>query len=59
MASAQLDAAIDLLTRLPPDSVVQNLTAILDLAPELTEELLTRVDQPLQVREVLPDGAAA
>ena len=53
MASAQLDAAIDLLTRLPPDSVVENLTAILDLAPECTEELLTRVDQPLQVRGVV------
>ncbi len=46
--STPLDAALDLVRRLPPNNVVSNLSALLDLAPELTEELLTRVDQPLQ-----------
>lgn len=43
----QLDCALDLLRRLPPKSQASNLAAILDLAPHLTEELLSAVDQPL------------
>ena len=44
-----MDQALDLMRRMPPVNVEQNLGALLDLAPELTEELLSRVDQPLQV----------
>lgn len=44
-----MDQALDLMRRLPPDNVQENLSALVDLAPELTEELLCRVDQPLQV----------
>ena len=48
MASA-VDAALELMRRMPPEAVVDNLSALLSAAPELTEELLSRVDQPLQV----------
>ena len=44
-----MDQALDLMRRLPPDNVQENLSSLVDLAPELTEELLCRVDQPLQV----------
>jgi hypothetical protein len=48
-APGAVDAALELMRRLPPEAVVENLTALLSAAPELTEELLSRVDQPLQV----------
>jgi len=34
--------------RLPPSSVEQNLRGLIDLLPDETDELLQRVDQPLQ-----------
>ena len=47
--AAAADAALQLLRRLPPEAVVSNLGVLLNARPELTEELLSRVDQPLQV----------
>ena len=47
--AAAADAALQLLRRLPPEAVVSNLGVLLNSRPELTEELLSRVDQPLQV----------
>ncbi|KAK7902615.1 F-actin-capping protein subunit beta [Exophiala xenobiotica] len=48
MASeVQFDAALDLLRRLPPLTVSANLNAITTLVPDLTEDLLSSVDQPL------------
>jgi len=44
-----MEQALDLMRRLPPAKVTENLTGLVDLAPHLTEELLARVDQPLQV----------
>lgn len=41
----------DLLRRLPPHSTSANLTRICALAPSLTEDLLSSVDQPLQTRQ--------
>jgi len=49
------DAAVELLRRLPPDAVVDNLGLILAEQPDLAEDLLSRVDQPLRVAH---DGAA-
>ena len=46
---AQLDCALDLMRRLPPQQVEKNLTDLVDLVPDLTEELLAAVDQPLKV----------
>lgn len=45
----QLDCALDLMRRLPPGQVEDNLAGLLDLVPHLTEELLADVDQPLKV----------
>jgi capping protein (actin filament) muscle Z-line, beta len=49
MSEAQLDSALDLMRRLPPAHVEQNLEGLLDLVPSLTEDLLAAVDQPLKV----------
>ncbi|KAL8765992.1 MAG: hypothetical protein Q9209_007081 [Squamulea sp. 1 TL-2023] len=51
MSSDQFDSALDLLRRLPPHSTAANLNRICSLAPDLTEELLSSVDQPLQTRQ--------
>ncbi|KAL8944225.1 MAG: hypothetical protein Q9211_000655 [Gyalolechia sp. 1 TL-2023] len=51
MASDQFDSALDLLRRLPPHSTSVNLNRICALAPDLTEDLLSSVDQPLQTRQ--------
>jgi len=34
--------------RLPPNKIEQNLSGLLNLVPEETDELLQRVDQPLE-----------
>jgi len=45
----QLDCALDLMRRLPPARVEDNLAGLLDLVPDLTEDLLSSVDQPLKI----------
>jgi len=35
--------------RLPPSSIEQNLSGLLNLVPSITDELLQRVDQPLEI----------
>ncbi|KAL9137896.1 MAG: hypothetical protein Q9175_000890 [Cornicularia normoerica] len=52
----QFDTALDLLRRLPPSNTSANLTRICALAPDLTEELLSSVDQPLEVRRCKETG---
>jgi len=47
--SDKLDCALDLMRRLPPSHIEDNLTGLLDLIPEFTEQLLSAVDQPLKV----------
>ena len=49
MSRAREDAALALARVLPPQNAESNLAALLDLAPDLAEELLSRVDQPLRV----------
>lgn len=34
--------------RLPPNKIEQNINGLLNLVPEATDEILQRVDQPLQ-----------
>ncbi|MCJ1424091.1 3'-5' DNA helicase [Sticta canariensis] len=46
----------DLLRRLPPHSTTQNLNRLCALAPHLTEDLLSAVDQPLEVRRCKRTG---
>ncbi|XP_065174619.1 F-actin-capping protein subunit beta-like [Sycon ciliatum] len=45
----QLDCALDLMRRLPPQQIEKNLSDLIDLVPDLCEDLLSSVDQPLKV----------
>lgn len=49
MSEQQLDSALDLMRRLPPQQTEKNLTDLIDLVPHLSEELLSSVDQPLKI----------
>lgn len=48
MANADVATALSLMRRLPPNKIEQNLSGLLNLLPDETDELLQRVDQPLQ-----------
>ena len=48
--SCEMDAALDVVRRLPPHEVQDTLEGLLTLAPDLADELLDRVDQPLVER---------
>ncbi|EER29384.1 F-actin capping protein beta subunit isoforms 1 and 2, putative [Coccidioides posadasii C735 delta SOWgp] len=50
MADTQFDSALDLLRRLSPRDTKRNLQYITTLVPDLTEDLLASVDQPLEIR---------
>ena len=45
----QLDCALDMMRRLPPHQVERHLSNLIDVVPELCEDLLSAVDQPLRV----------
>ena len=49
----KLDRALDLLRRLPPQNVEKNLSRIINLVPEICEDILSSVDQPLKVDYML------
>lgn len=49
MTEAQLDCALDLMRRLPPQNIEENLAGLIDLVPSLCEDLLSSIDQPLKV----------
>lgn len=46
-----MDAALDLFRRLPSQDITKNIAAVLEIAPDLTEDLLASVDQPLQIKK--------
>ncbi|KAI0102145.1 F-actin-capping protein subunit beta [Nemania sp. FL0031] len=57
MAAADpFDSALDLLRRLNPKHTSAHLNALISLAPDLTEDLLSSVDQPLAVRRCRQTG---
>jgi capping protein (actin filament) muscle Z-line, beta len=41
-------SSLALMRRLPPNNIEQNLTGLLNLCPEESDELLQRIDQPLE-----------
>jgi len=45
----KLDCALDLMRRMPPSQIEDNLAGLIDLVPDLTEQLLSAVDQPLKI----------
>ncbi|KAK5088273.1 F-actin-capping protein subunit beta [Lithohypha guttulata] len=55
-ADTQLDAALDLLRRLSPLEIKQNLAKITQLVPDIQEDLLSAVDQPLEVARCKKTG---
>lgn len=48
MSEDQLDSALNLMRRMPPSSVENSLAGLIEMVPELTDELLAQVDQPLK-----------
>lgn len=44
-----MDCALDLMRRLPPQNIEENLAGLIDLVPSLCEDLLSSIDQPLKV----------
>jgi len=46
----QLTSALNLMRRMPPSSVENSLAGLIELVPDLTEELLNHVDQPLKIQ---------
>ncbi|KAK1755030.1 F-actin-capping protein subunit beta [Echria macrotheca] len=50
------DSALDLLRRLNPKHTAEHLNGLITLAPDLTEDLLSSVDQPLVVKRCKQTG---
>jgi len=46
---AQVNSCLNLMRRLPPSACENSLAGLIEIAPQLTDELLTHVDQPLKV----------
>ena len=46
---ATLDSLLDLMRRLPPTRVEENVNTLCDICPEYADDLLGNVDQPLKV----------
>lgn len=44
-----ISSALSIMRRMPPNKVEHNLSGLINLVPEHTDELLQRVDQPLEV----------
>ncbi|CAG2113196.1 unnamed protein product, partial [Medioppia subpectinata] len=56
MSEQQLDHALDLMRRLPPQQIEKNLSDLIDLVPNLCEDLLSSVDQPLKIARDKENG---
>lgn len=56
MAVDPFDSALDLLRRLNPKHTADHLNALINLAPDLTEDLLSSVDQPLTIKRCKATG---
>ena len=50
MSEEQLNSALNLMRRMPPSSIENSLAGLIELVPDLTDELLNHVDQPLKLR---------
>uniref|UniRef100_A0A6U4L9K2 F-actin-capping protein subunit beta n=1 Tax=Phaeomonas parva TaxID=124430 RepID=A0A6U4L9K2_9STRA len=47
-ADDPITACLSIMRRMPPNKIEQNLSGLLNLVPDSTDELLQRVDQPLE-----------
>jgi capping protein beta len=48
-STSTIATCLNLMRRLPPSKIEQSLSGLLNLSPALSDELLQRVDQPLQL----------
>ncbi|PVV00246.1 hypothetical protein BB560_005379 [Smittium megazygosporum] len=48
--SRKFDCALDLMCRLPPQNIEENIAKLLEIAPDLTDGILSSIDQPLKIR---------
>ncbi len=55
MTSEGLKGALNLMRRMPPKNIQDDLYGLMNLMPEEAEELLQRIDQPLR-EEVDPEN---
>lgn len=51
-----VDCALDLMRRLPPQKVEENLADLVELAPHLTDELVSGIDTPLRTQRCSKTG---
>jgi len=56
MSEEQLDSALNLMRRMPPSRVENSLAGLIEMVPELTDDLLAQVDQPLKVMKDTKTG---
>ena len=49
-----LDSMLDLMRRLPPTQIEENVSALVEICPDYADDLLGSVDQPLKIKV---DGA--
>lgn len=56
MSEDKLNSCLNLMRRMPPASVENSLAGLIELVPDLTDELLTHVDQPLKVQKDTKTG---
>jgi len=51
MGEEVLTSALNLMRRMPPANIENSLAGLIELVPDLTEELLNHIDQPLKIRK--------
>lgn len=51
-----LNSCLNLVRRMPPSTVENSLAGLIELAPEVTDDLFTNVDQPLKVESDTKSG---
>lgn len=52
----KINAALNIMRRMPPSKIEFNLSGLVNLMPELTDDLLQRVDQPLETAKDPKNG---
>uniref|UniRef100_A0A7E4W3Q9 F-actin-capping protein subunit beta n=1 Tax=Panagrellus redivivus TaxID=6233 RepID=A0A7E4W3Q9_PANRE len=56
MGEERIDSALDLMRRMPPKNCAKNLADLCELVPDLMQDLLSLIDQPLKVRKDKVNG---
>jgi capping protein beta len=56
MSAGPLQSALNLIRRMPPSQAENSLAGLLQLKPEMTDELLQHIDQPLKIEQDTKTG---